>query len=57
MEDKGHKTLLEDIYNLFREAENFTFHDFKTQDATPKVNLVLKLQTLINRARNGRYDN
>lgn len=57
-EDKGHDGLIKDLNDILMEADNFHFHDFKnSRYATPKVELVLKLQTIINRARNGRYDN
>lgn len=55
--DQGHQNLLMDLESLLVEARAFKFHDFKTPDAVPKINLVHVLQDMIEKAKNGSYDN
>lgn len=56
--DKGHDKLVSDLKELLSEAESFEFHDSKNQQyAQPKVTLVLKLLKLIEKAKQGDYDN
>lgn len=54
----AHETLLNDLINLLRDATNFHFHDFKAPGviATPKIDLIDRLNSLVVCAKTGRYD-
>ena len=56
--DVGHIALCKDTSTLYREAMNWEFHDLKNgKYPVPKVALVGILETIIERAKNGEYDN
>lgn len=58
MNDKGHQQLIQDIEGLLAEASLYEFHDFKNNKyATPKVELVNKLNDIATKVKNGAYDN
>ncbi len=53
-----HTNLCHDLAELSKEALDFEFHDFKnTTYASPKVELVMKLESLIKKVKDGDYDN
>lgn len=52
----GHEQLIIDLKDLLKQAEAFTFHDFKSDIGAPKIELDRQLQILIKNNRNGRYD-
>lgn len=57
-QDKGYYQLLVDLVALLQEAVVYEFHDFRnTQYAAPKMELVNKLNALIEKTKNGDYDN
>jgi hypothetical protein len=56
--DKGHQVLISDLASLIAEAQMKEFHDFENDTyATPKVELVRKLEVLITNVKDGKYDN
>lgn len=56
--DKGHDQLLDDLELLLKEAENFDYHDYKSQKhAAPKIVLVGELDKIMARVKNGWYNN
>lgn len=56
--DTGHDALMKDITDLYAEAHNYEFHDFKnTTHATPKVVLAQKFEGLRQNVLDGKYDN
>lgn len=56
--DTGHIALIEDVGHLSNEVTNCEFHDFlNTKYATPKVELVNKLEAMKQKAMNGDCDN
>lgn len=56
-EDKGHLNLISDLEELLAEVENYEYHDFKTERATPKMDLVARMDALKDNCIEGRYDN
>jgi hypothetical protein len=58
MEDHGHQTLIQHLYNIYNDAQNFEFHNFKNKKyATPKVELYKQLNQIMTNIKNGAYDN
>lgn len=58
MPDKGHENLIKDLETLLEEAKTFQFHDFKnTKNAMPKMEMVTKLDQIMNNVKEGKYDN
>ncbi len=56
--DKGHEELMHDLMILLNEAHTFQFHDFKnTKHAAPKVALIMALESIAIKAKQGAYDN
>jgi len=56
--DKGHMNLLVDLELVLAEARAKEYHDFENETyATPKMELVRKLESIINNTKNGKYDN
>lgn len=54
----GHEKLVSDLKKLLKEAEDYQFHDFKNEKyPTPKIQLVLELGAISDKARTGKYDN
>lgn len=53
---QGHEALQYDIDALHADIDEMKFHDFKSQDATPKMNLRLRLLALLENVQTGRYD-
>lgn len=53
----GHSQLILDLSNLLKRALKFEFHDFKSEIATPKMELVTLLDRYLRKAKNGHYDN
>ena len=57
-DEKGHYSLLKDIWELWQEAVNHEFHDFKNDKYdTPKVMLHQKLHEIDKKMQEGEYDN
>ena len=56
MENKGHENLLEDVRELLRMVESYEFHDFKTNRATPKIDLYNYLEAMLEKIKSGDYD-
>jgi len=53
-----HELLIRDLKVILAEAEAFEFHDFKnTKYAQPKMTLYTQLSVVIERIKNGDYDN
>lgn len=57
MSKDGHIELISDLSALLKRALRFEFHDFKSELATPKMELVTLLESLLTKAKNGHYDN
>lgn len=56
--DKGSIALMEDLTALLYEAFHYEFHDFKnSKHATPKMELVKRLEEMVSNVKNGKYDN
>ena len=56
-ENKGYSLLCKDLYEIWTEATQYEFDDFKNRKyATPKVELHKKLTEIINKNRAGEYD-
>lgn len=56
--DVGQIGLMKDIGDLYREASNYQFHDYKSNKyPMPKVALAISLTTIIDRAKKGYYNN
>ena len=56
--DTGHIELVNDLSNLSLEAQRYEFHDFKNENhAVPKIALVRRLEEIIEKTKNGDYDN
>jgi len=56
--DKGHIELVKDLKNLLREAEDYQFHDYRSNKyATPKIELSKKLLSIRQDVVTGKYDN
>ncbi len=55
--DKAHDALIKDLYYVIKKAEAYAYHDFKSDQATPKVNLVEILGLIIQNTKDGMYDN
>lgn len=56
--DTGHNELMEDVKGLLNEAIMFDYHDFISEKhATPKYALVKRLQGMLDKAKEGKYDN
>lgn len=55
--DVGDDNLLYDLNNLLARATGGAFHDFKSESATPKMDLAASLQELYANVKSGRYDN
>ena len=53
----GHDSLLFDALSLIRSVHRYDFHDFKSNIAGPKMELVRILDHMLRCAKNGRYDN
>jgi len=57
-DEKGHYLLLKDLWDLFQEAANHEFHDFKNNKyPAPKMELHAKLLGLDSNMQEGKYDN
>ena len=57
-DEAGHYNLLKDLWELWQEAVDHEFHDFKNKKyATPKVALHNKLHELDKKMLSGKYDN
>jgi len=52
----GNEALIIDLRYLLDDALNYEFDDFKTSEATPRINLERRLKQLIDNNRNGKYD-
>ena len=58
LEDEPTKDLIADLCVLVRHAEEGRFHCFHKDGATmPKVRLIAELQEIIQKAKDGAYDN
>lgn len=57
MHNKGHLQLIDHVETLLDDVKTNEFHDFESRVAMPKVYLVQRLQTLIDNAKSGMYDN
>ncbi len=55
--DPNHEALCRDLQYLLRKAQNGAFHDFASDSATPKVDLIGALELLTAQAKEGAYDN
>lgn len=54
----GHNQLIGDLQEIWLNANENEYHDFQNEKyATPKVALVNHLQRIINKVKNGDYDN
>ena len=52
-----YQQLCNDLYEIYSLAEDSEFHDYSnTKFATPKVELVRRLQMIINKVKEGKYD-
>lgn len=53
-----HELLLRRLVALLKDAANFHFHDFKAPGdiATPKVDLVMRLNAISEQVKRGTYD-
>lgn len=53
----SHDNLVNDLRSILHEAEQKQFHDFENDKyPMPKMSLVMKLQEIIDKAKNGEYD-
>lgn len=52
----GHERLLTDLSELLIRASKYEFHDYKCDEATPKINLVCWLTIISESTKNGKYD-
>jgi hypothetical protein len=56
--DVGHEGLLHDLQELVKEADQYSFHDYKNKKyPVPKMALIKKLEEIMNRVKQGYYDN
>jgi len=55
--DKGHLRLIADIESLLDAANNHVFHDYKSNEAAPKMELKAWCNTMIENLIEGKYDN
>jgi len=56
--DYGHDSLLHDLQELVRQADQYEFHDYKNKKyPMPKMALVTSLEQIIKRVKDGFYDN
>lgn len=55
-ENPGHTTLCNDLRKLLKDAQNYVFDDFKSELATPKIELINIFNDLVTRTKEGRYD-
>ena len=56
--DNPHDNLINDVKNLLNDVENYEFHDFRNSAyAMPKVALITRLEALIEKTKEGKYDN
>lgn len=56
--DDGHNQLLLDLGQIYKDATDYQFHDFKNTDhAAPKIALVMMLEDVILKVKEGKYDN
>ncbi len=52
----GHEKLVDHIKKLLIDAEDKNFHDFESDFATPKIDLVNRLMALVENTKKGEYD-
>ena len=52
----GHENLIWDLVTLLKAVTRYEFHDYKCDAATPKVNLVMKLNEISDNVKSGKYD-
>lgn len=55
--DKNHDSLIFDLQYLLQRAQGYAYHDFKSNSATPKIDLIGMLEYLTKRTNEGAYDN
>lgn len=54
----GHERLLTDLGAVMKLAEAKEFHDFENVNfATPKIQLVKMLESIVQNTKEGKYDN
>lgn len=57
-EDLAHIELQKDVASLLNDIRSYEFHDFKNSAySLPKVALIERLQAIILKAKEGKYDN
>ena len=57
-EDKGHKLLIEDLQEIWENANEYEFHDFKNNMyGSPKMVLRARLLNMAQAVIDGKYDN
>ena len=55
--DQGHENLIMDLESLLRNAQNFRYHDFKSELGAPKMELRDAIDILGEKVIRGKYDN